>query len=265
MQRLMIIVFTLFAGIALVSSVSCLWTSPKTGADIRAIPRPLDWSVDPGTRVVLATTCCDSPTTEELVRFYIPEAQLWGDGRFLWTEQDEEGARQVFVTWLSTNEMQALLQEVAAAGFLEWDAKYQGEPVVDAAGKCLNITLTDQERSVCEAHGGAPAAFYTLFDRLSQGAGKSGTLYQPERTYVTGFQLEELVGPRPEAELSWEEMQVQGPATQILSGFWLDDEKIVLKLWKAANQDGYHMPLVEDGDRFYRIILQVPGVSWIEP
>lgn len=214
---------------------------------------------------MLATYCCDSPTTEELVRFYIPEAQLWGDGRFLWTEREEEGTRQVFVTRLSSDEIQALLQEIAAAGFLAWEAEYQGEPVVDAAGKCLNITLTDRDRTVCEAHGGAPAAFYTLFERLSRGAGNSGLPFRPERAYITGFQLEDLVGPRPAADLTWEEMQAQGPATQILSGFWLEQGETLQMLWDAANQNPYYMPLVEDGDRLFRIILQVPGVSWIEP
>ena len=247
--------------------VSCAHISPQS-TTVTPAPTPLPrftWDANADVRVMLATQCCPSPTTEELVRFYIPEAQLWGDGRFLWTEWDEGGARQVFVTRLSSDEMQALLQEIAAIGFFEWDAEYQGEPVVDAAGKCLNITLTDRDRTVCEADGGAPVAFYTFFDRLSQGAGNSGLLFQPERAYVTGFQLEELVGPRSAADLTWEEMQTQGPATQVLSGFWLEQGETLQMLWDAANQDPYYMPLVEDGDQLYRIILQVPAVSWIEP
>lgn len=232
------------------------------------VPTPLvrfTWEATPNTRLLLATDCCASPTTEELVRFYIPEAQLWGGGRFLWTRQDAEGARQVFSTRLSDDEIQALLQEIAAAGFFGWDERYEGEPVVDAAGKCLTVTLADREKTVCETHGGAPDSFYTLFVHLSQGAGTSGRLYRPERAFVTGFHLEDPPGPRPAAELTWEETQVEGPATRILSGFWVEGDPALRILWDAANQNPYHMPLVEDGERLYRIMLQVPGVSWIDP
>lgn len=47
----------------------------------------------------------------------------------------------------------------------------------------------------------------------------------------------------------------------------LPDEMQTLRiLWDAANLNpSYHMPLVQDGDRLYRVILQVPGVSWSEP
>lgn len=246
--------------------VSCAGTSAERTVTQPSTPRPnFIWDTDPDVRIMLATYCCDSPTIEELVRSYIPEAQLWGDGRLLWTEQDEERARQVFVAWLTPDEMQALLQETASAGFFGWEEVYADEVVVDGTSRCLTITLLDRDKSVCETHGGAPSAFYMLFDHLSQGAEYNGTLFHPDRAFVTGFRLEDLVGPRPAAELRWEEMQVQGPATQILSGFWLEQGETLQMLWEAANQDPYHMPLVEDGDQLYRIILQVPGVSWIEP
>jgi hypothetical protein len=246
--------------------VSCVHITSQASAPPPPTPLPrFTWDTARDVRVVLATYCCDSPITEELVRFYIPEAQLWGDGRFLWITRDAEGARHVSVTRLTTDEMQALVQAIASAGFFEWEEEYAGEPLVDGTSKCLTVTLVDRNNTVCETHGGAPIAFYTLFDRLSQGAGYSGIAFHPDRAFVTGFQLEELVAPRPEPELTWRETQIHLPITRALSGFWLEEGETLRVLWEAANHDPYHMPIVEDGDSLYRLILQIPGASWIEP
>jgi hypothetical protein len=213
---------------------------------------------------VLATYCCDIPITQELVRPYIPEAQLWGDGRLVWTEHQANGERQVFMRRLSDGDMAALLQEIIAAGFFGWDEQYAGEPVVDAASKCLTVALTDQTKTVCETHGGAPGAFYTLFDWLSQGAGANGTPYLPQTAYLTGFRLEDTGVPLPEPEVAWPRTLSHIPVGDAINGLWIEGEDLI-PLWEAANQSPYHMPVVEDKNRRYRVILQVPGVSWIEP
>lgn len=171
-------------------------------------------------------------------------------------------ARQVFVAWLSDDEMQTLLQQIAAADFFEWSEAYTGEPVVDAASKCLTITLS--EKTVCETHGGAPPAFYTLFDSLSQGADYSGVPFYPQGAYISGFRVDDQITPRPAAELTWEETPAQGSPVRILIGFWLEEGDTLRMLWDAANQNSCHMPIIEDGERLYRVILQVPGVNWIE-
>jgi hypothetical protein len=255
-----------YAAFLLILSISCVPISSQTAMT----PAPnlmsdFTWELTRGVRLLLATNCCDSPTTEELVRAYIPEVQLWGDGRFLWTEQDEEGVRQVFVARLATDEVQALMQAVGSAGFFEWREEYVGEPVVDGISTCLTVTTVYQEKTVCETHGGAPVAFYTLFDRLSQGAGYSGAPFHPDRAFVTGFRLENLVGPRPPVALTWEETRSRLPVSHVLSGIWLEDGQTLRLLWDAANHDPYRMAVVDDGDNLYRLILQVPGVSWIEP
>lgn len=240
---------------------------PSTGnrALKPAVSPPLIWDTNPDTRIVLATFCCDGPVIEELVRPYIPEAQVWGDGRFLWTKRDDNGVRQVMVKQLTTDEMTELLQEITTSGFFDWEQQYVGEPVVDAASQCLTITLTNQTKTVCATHGGAPDAFYALFDWFSQGAGMSGALYWPERAYLTGFQLADTVTPLLEPDLGWPESLANVPVAEAVTGLWLDEGEALRLLWEAANHSLYHMPVVGDGDKRYRIILQLPGVSWIEP
>lgn len=246
--------------------VSCTQVSSQTIAPSTPTPLPaITWDTAADARVMLATYCCDSPTIDELVRFYIPEAQLWGGGRLMWTRQDAQGARQVYFAQLAPDEMQALLQEIENAGFFDWEEEYADDSVVDGTSKCLTVTLVDEKKKVCETHGGAPVAFYTLFDHLSQGAGYTGTIFHPNRAFVTGFRLEDLAGPRPAAAFTWEETQASFPVSRVLSGIWLEDDQTLRLLWEAANRDPYHMPVVEAGDNLYRLILQVPGASWFEP
>ena len=228
-------------------------------------PPLLTWDTDPKTRTVLATFCCDGPITDELVHPYIPEAQIWGDGRFLWTEQNADGVRQVMVKQLTADEMVELLHEITVAGFYKWEEHYVGEPVVDAASQCLTLALAEQTKKVCATHGGAPDAFFVLFDWLSQGAGAIGIPYRPEKAYLTGFQLEDTSLSWPEPDLTWPETLARVPLGEAISGIWLDDDEGLQLLWEATNYDPYHMPVVADGDTRFRIILQVPGVSWIKP
>ena len=246
--------------------VACSRVPPTENAFWRPTPPLLPtWDTNPDTRTVLATFCCDGPVIEELVRPYIPEAQVWGDGRFLWTERDDDGARQVMVKQLTTEQMTALLQEITVSGFFDWDERYVGEPVVDAASQCLTVALADQSKTVCATHGGAPDTFYALFAWLSQGAGTSGALYWPERAYLTGFQLPDTATPLPEPDVAWPESLANVPVAEAIVGLWVEEGGTLRLLWEAANQNPYHMPVVEDGDARFRIILQVPGVSWIEP
>lgn len=245
---------------------ACSRVSSMGSGNLQPTKLPIpNWDTNPNTRTVLATFCCDGPIVEELVRPYIPEAQIWGDGRFLWTEQDADGVRQVLVKQLTTDEMTELLQEISLAGFFDWDEQYVGEPVVDAASQCLTFALAGQTKTVCATHGGAPDAFFTLFDWLSNGSGTVGIPYRPERAYLTGFQLEDTSVSLPEPDLTWPETIADVPLGEAINGLWLDDEEALQLLWEAANRNPYHMPVVADGDARFRIILQVPGVSWIEP
>ena len=137
--------------------------------------------------------------------------------------------------------------------------------VVDAPSQCLTITLTNQTKTVCATHGGALDAFYALFDRFSQGAGMSGSLYSPDRAYLTGFQLADLTAPLPDPDVAWPESLAVVPVAETVSGLWLDEGEALRDLWEATNLNPYHMPVVADGDKRYRIVLQLTGVCWIEP
>jgi len=263
MKRLVLTVHTSFFLFWLVSYshvLSALETTPRTA------PAPfLIWDNDPNTYTVMATFCCDGPVTEELVRPYIPEAQVWGDGRFLWTEQDDDGVRQVMVKQSTTGGMTELLREIASSSFFDWNEHYVGEPVVDAISQCLTVTSKVETKTVCATHGGATDTFNALFGWLSQGAGMNGVQNWPERVYQTGFQLVDTVTLLPEPDAAWPESLAHVPVGEAINGLWLDEGETLGLLWEATNRNLFHMSVVDDGDGCYRLILQVPGVSWIAP
>jgi hypothetical protein len=138
-------------------------------------------------------------------------------------------------------------------------------PVVDTASQCLTTTLTNQTKTICVTHGSALEAFYPLFGWFSQGAGTSGSLYSPERAYLTGFQLADSAAPLPEPDVAWPESLADVPVAEAVTGLWLEEGEALRVLWEATNRNPYHMPVVGNGDERYRIILQLPGLSWIEP
>jgi hypothetical protein len=122
-KKLLIVVHASFS---LFWLMSCARSSSKENAFLEPTSSPpVSWNTDAYSRILLATFCCDGPIVQELVHPYIPEAQIWGDGRFHWSVQDADGVRQVFVKQLSTNEMAELLQEIATSGFFDWDEQYE--------------------------------------------------------------------------------------------------------------------------------------------
>jgi hypothetical protein len=75
----------------------------------------------------------------------------------------------------------------------------------------------------------------------------------------------DLTAPLPDPDVVWPESLANVPVAEAVTGLWLDEGEALRLLWEATNYSPYHMPVVGDGDERYRIILQLPGVSWIEP
>jgi hypothetical protein len=116
-------------------------------------------------------------------RYYIPEVQVWGDGRILWVSQ--EGARRrVLEGRLTPEQMRALLRRTLDAGFFGWEDEYHTLGGNSYPRMVLSVSLVGRSKEVTE-HGGAPDAFYELVELLTGGAGAAGNDYVPVRGYLT--------------------------------------------------------------------------------
>jgi hypothetical protein len=225
-------------------------------------PRPaVAWDTSPAALVIRASNCCGL-VPQTFVDNYVPDAQLWGDGRLVWVESGAGGARQILTATLSTAEMEALLQSFVDAGFFGWQASYADYSVTDMPSTCLLVTLLSGAKQVCEYYQGAPAAFHQLFAEVVRGAGQTGTEFVPERGYLTAYPLP-AGQPGLAAEWQWPSEAVGFGLAEAQSGLWVDGPALDLA-WSVVSAN-YWNTTVQDGADYYEITVKVPGVSWVSP
>jgi hypothetical protein len=236
--------------------------SPEPAGDVGAESEiEPSWNTDPDALIILATFCCGY-TTDLVPVNYIPDALVWGDGRIIWVQSGEGGERRVLEGYLTPDQMRALLQRVVDAGFFGWQDKYANLTIADAAEKCLSVQLESQSKKVCEYAEGAPQAFHDLYAHLADGAGATGSDYVPETGYLTAYPLDLSNQPAPEAD-QWSAASLGLPLSEAVAGVWVEGEALKLA-WNVVNANPWGM-VVQDGDAYYRISLQIPGVSQMEP
>jgi hypothetical protein len=190
---------------------------------------------------------------------YIPEAQVWGDGRVIWTQFDANNQRQVLQEQLSQEQMTAFLQRASEAGFFGWDELYTSQNApTDMPTKCIYIQPEGQSRKVCEYYEGAPQAFHELYIDLDNGLGLEGQPYQPEKAYLVAYPVE---GSGQQGVPSWDSPSVS--LAQAVNGAWVDGSNLETA-WKMLNEQPFGAA-IQEADIVYRISLQIPGVSFTAP
>jgi hypothetical protein len=220
---------------------------------------PLVWEKDPQAVVISATFCCGF-VPQLAVTNYIPEAQIWGDGRIVWVVQEDTGSRSVFQAQLAPEEVSALLEQIAGAGFFGWEARYGDFTVSDLADQCLQVNLESGSTAVCEYYKGAPQAFHELYDFITSGAGKRGGIYTPETGYLTVNELGPAVQAGPiDTSVDWDAAGLELSLDEVGDGVWIKGPALELA-WQAVNARPW-LPMVKNGDRLYEIGLQIPGLS----
>jgi hypothetical protein len=190
----------------------------------------------------------------------MPEARLWGDGRLVWVDQDQNGARQVFVAQLSGDEMRALLQLFVNAGFFGWKDTYSPGQVMDAPSSCLWVELQSADKSVCEVFSGAPAKFHDLYAALASGAGKPGTDFVPTRAYL---QVAPFPADANTNVAEWNAAALGLSLTSVGEGQWVEGPALE-RAWEIVNAH-HQNPVARDGQDRYTLILLVPGLTTLEP
>lgn len=220
------------------------------------------WNTDPAAVVVSATFCCGF-TTPLAPLNYIPDVQVWGDGRIVWVERDDGGRRRVLEGRLAEADLAAALQRVVDAGFFGWQDRYADNRIADAAEQCLAVTLEGRSKRVCEYFAGAPDAFHALYDFLAAGAGAAGVDYLPETGYLISYPLDTQGRPVAEADLVWPAESAGLALAEVVDGAWVEGEALRLA-WQAVNAN-LAGPFVQEGENYYEISLQIPGLSMIAP
>ncbi len=218
----------------------------------------LTYAADPARLIISGTFCCGF-TTPQFVANYLPDFQIWGDGRYLWVETSEDGTRRVLEARLDPERVLAFLQRATDEGFFAMDDRYEDLSISDQADKCITITLEAQTKSVCEYHAGAPEGFHRLYTYLASGGENEGTPFVPELGYLTATLFDaDFVTP----SLVWENDAIEFSDLDG-QGVWLEGETLA-RFWEAMNANIF-MPVVEERGIFYFFTIQVPGISMQEP
>lgn len=229
------------------------------------LPQPeVFWDSGSEKLIVSATFCCGY--TSETVRInYIPDAQIWGDGRIVWTHFDTDGVRSVLASSLTTDQMTAWLQRAVDQGFFGWQELYINPlPPSDLPSQCLSIELESQTRKVCEYDEGAPQAFHDLYDDIASGMQFVGEKYQPARGYLLAESMGSVDSLKVDSISNWDSVSLGMLLSQGVNGAWIEGPALEAA-WELVNTNPWGATVVKDGEVLYQISLQVPGLSMTEP
>ncbi len=221
----------------------------------------LEWSTSPTETILQATNCCGF--VPELVPLnYIPDAQLFGDGRLVWVINDIEGGRHVMTTQLGSQQIKDLLKRFVDAGFFQWKDEYADNTITDIPWQCLQVKLLGKEKQVCEYYRGAPAAFHTLYNDVASGLGLTGSDYVPARGYLSAKLLEGINPSEITMTGEWPAntgISLQSSAT----GIWVQGAALEAA-WNFVNAS-YWGNIIRENGRYYQLVLQIPGITMMEP
>lgn len=227
-------------------------------------PRPeVAWNHDPNTLIISGTFCCGF-TTPLVPLNYIPDFQVWGDGRYVWVVYSSDNtSRQVMQGQLTEEQLTTLLQKMVDTGFFGWEDRYANEMVADLADKCMTVHLESASKTVCEYAEGAPEAFHTFYNNFAKGNEVAGTEYLPTQGFLTAIEYGRLARPISEDDIIWPNEKLFSLATVVEEGQWVEGEALLLA-WQAVNKDPWG-GTVTDGTVFYGVAIQIPGLSMNQP
>jgi hypothetical protein len=222
-------------------------------------PRPtVDWDRSAASVVLSATYCCGL-VPQYYAENYLPDVLIFGDGRIVWVEDLEGGARRVNEGVLSEAELAALLQSVVDAGFFGWADNYANYNVTDLPNKCLHVRLAEASKSVCEYYEGAPAAFHTLYREAASGAGTPAAEFVPSEGRLSVFPTVASDNLTPEDYVVWDPAVAGISLSQVTPEQIIDGNALALA-WRAVNRSSW-TPLVREGDDYYYVVVGIPGLN----
>lgn len=228
----------------------------------KALPE-LKWDQAADVLLLSASTCCGMASKTMRLN-YIPSAQIWGDGRILWAQYDETGARQVFEGKLDAGQIESLLQTASQDGFFSWSDLYKPtNPPTDMPLKCIEIHLQSESKKVCEYFQGAPQAFHQLYKTVAEGAGASGSAFIPQRAFLVARRSDKAIQPSDRKMMDLKPDVLGLSLAQMEQGGWIEGASLA-ELWTAINANPSSATVLQGGD-LYQLTMQIPGISFIQP
>jgi hypothetical protein len=141
--------------------------------------------------------------------------------------------------------MEALLEQIAEAGFFEWEDEYYTPGGHSMPPMHLLVNLAGRAKEMSE-RGGAPDAYYELEELLRSGVGAEGREVVPARGYLTAERLSvDLEGP------AWPDGASVTPE-EVGEGRYVEGETLVFA-WELVNRNPTAPVYVAYEGQTYRI------------
>lgn len=117
------------------------------------IPHPkVEWDSSPNTVILEAARPIHSyhPSLSiDVMRNYVPEGRLFGDGRIVWASYAADGARIVMEGRLAQEQVATLLLQCVDVGFFGWKASYSSLlPYDNPPSDYLTVNLSSMKKTV---------------------------------------------------------------------------------------------------------------------
>jgi len=222
-------------------------------------PPAIEWDPSPEAVIIEAASPIKqyhASLSPDLVRNYIPEGRVFGDGRISWAVYAEDGSRTVFEGYLTRDQMTDLLQDFVDAGFFGWKEAYFSKlPYDNPPSEYLTVNLTSLSKTVRVTMAQPPEGYTELFDRISTGAGAEGKPFVPQNGTLI---LEETA---EEALITWDQETHPLALSQATAGIPLEGEALAAA-WEIVNQEPLAPPVVEIDGKAYRFFLLIPGLMY---
>ena len=184
---------------------------------------------------------------------YIPDFRVWGDGRIVWVERDQNFTRKVYEGYLSQNQLKEIIEQFVDAGYYKWFGNKNSSPVNISIG-----LLNSYKQDSFDTNG----KISKLAEYLESGAGVDAKEFIPTVGYLYVFPIKKTAYKNTNVipvqwagnkyESSFENFERTFPSGKEIS----DDELDFV--WQIVN----HSPFIKLDDKIYWIALEIPQITY---
>jgi len=220
------------------------------------------WDPSPDTLIIEATQ-----NRFEIDYNYIPDARLWGNGRIVWVEYENDslyGKRRIMEGQLTPAEMKDIINRFIEAGFFD---RRLSSDFLSAGLVSTSFTvnlLNDSRFRGYESHE-ISEELRQLSDYLMGGAGAEGVEFVPTRGFLTAYLARETDCGKLETKYQWPNESFGYDLEEIQeykNGVWVEGDELAFA-WQIVNENPY-CPLVESDGAVYMIFLIIPKLSYFK-
>ena len=197
---------------------------------------------------------------------YIPNVRIWGNGRLVWVEYENEsfyGKRRIMEGQLTPEELRDIITQFIEAGFFDWRLSDFLSAGLASTSLTVNL-LNDSEFRGFENHE-ISEELRELSDYLMGGAGAEGVEFVPTRGFLTTYIARETGCGKLETKYQWPKESFGYDLEEIQeykNGVWAEGDDLAFA-WQIVNENP-DCPLVESDGTTYMIFLIIPKLSYFK-